>query len=223
MSSTRRKVLKIAGGLVAGGAAVVAGGAGWMTWKMKESPLGYALPDLAAADGDMLTPTPSCGDVGATESQTQGPYYTPDTPERRTLREAGMVGTPLTVVGRVLGTDCRPVASAVLDVWSCDGEGVYDNDGFRLRGHQFTDADGRFIIETIKPVEYTEMGFTRTPHLHVKLQGRGTALLTTQLYFPGEPYNAKDSIFSDSLLIDAEAQPDGSILGRFDFVLAASV
>ena len=217
MSSTRRKVLKFAGGLVAGGAAVFAGGAGWMAWKMKESPLGYDLP-LAA--GAALAPTPACGDDGATEAQTQGPYYTPNTPQRSMLREAGMVGTPLTVVGRVLGTDCRPVAGAVLDVWSCDGEGVYDNDGFRLRGHQFTDAEGRFVIETIKPVEYTEMGFTRTPHLHVKLQGRGTALLTTQLYFPGEPYNAKDTIFSDALLIDAEMQPDGAMLGRFDFVLA---
>lgn len=220
MSSTRRKVLKVAGGLVAGGAAVVAGGAGWMAWKMKESPLGYDLPDLAAADGAMLAPTPACGDEAVTEAQTQGPYYTPNTPRRSMLREAGMVGTPLTVVGRVLGTDCRPVAGAVIDVWSCDGEGVYDNDGFRLRGHQFSDAEGRFAIETIKPAAYTEFGFTRTPHLHVKLQGRGTALLTTQLYFPGEPHNAQDDIYSDALLVDAEMRVDGSMLGRFDFVLA---
>ena len=60
----------------------------------------------------------------------------------------------------------------------------------------------------------------RTPHIHAKLQGPGTALLTTQLYFPDEPVaNADDPIFSPALVIDQEPQPDGSVLGRFDFVL----
>ena len=66
------------------------------------------------------------------------------------------------------------------------------NDGSRLRGHQFTDAAGAFEFETVKPKDYHNFGLHRTPHVHVKLQGRDTKLLTTQLYFPNEPLNAHD-------------------------------
>jgi protocatechuate 3,4-dioxygenase beta subunit len=222
MPSTRRSILKLAGGAAGVGVAAVAGGAGWMAWKMREAPLGYALPDPGAASA-ALPPTPGCGGDGPTEAQTQGPYYTPNTPQRQVLREPGIPGKPLTVTGRVLTTGCTPLAGAVVDVWSCDGAGVYDNDGFRLRGHQFTDAEGRFRIETVKPSEYAQFGMRRTPHLHVKVQGRGTALLTTQLYFPGEPYNAEDGIFSESLLIDIAQDADDGVAGTFDFVLAKAV
>ena len=105
---------------------------------------------------------------------TEGPFYTPNTPKRRVLREPGTVGTPLVIEGRVLAADCRPIAGAVLDFWSCDGNGVYDNEGFRLRGHQFTDQAGRFRVETVKPKDYRQFGFRRTPHVHVKVQGPGT-------------------------------------------------
>ena len=222
MKSKRRTILKLVGGTVGAAVAAAAGGIGWLYWASREAPHGYAYPE-SVADGDELEPTPACGALGATEAQTQGPFYTTRTPERRILRESGMTGTPLIVEGRVLTTDCRPVADAALDVWSCDAEGVYDNDGFRLRGHQFTDADGRFRIETIKPSAYGDFGITRTPHLHIKLQGRQTQLLTTQLYFPGEPENAEDGIFSEALLIDTVTRSDGMIEGRFDFVLANAV
>ena len=53
----------------------------------------------------------------------------------------------------------------------------------------------------------------------MKLQGRDTKLLTTQVYFPDEIHNAKDSIFDDSLLMAIEQQGDGSLRGQFDFVL----
>ena len=58
------------------------------------------------------------------------------------------LGEPMLLEGRVLDTKCRPVPGAVLDFWSCDGEGEYDNDGMRLRGHQFADDEGRYRIET---------------------------------------------------------------------------
>jgi len=224
MSTKRRTILKLVGGTVGAVEAAAAGGAGWMHWVSREVRHGYDYPSASGSGaGRSLAATPGCGDVEATEAQTQGPFYTPGTPERSNLREPGMAGVPLAVRGRVLTTDCRPVAGAVLDVWSCDGEGTYDNDGFRLRGHQFTDANGRFLIETVKPSAYGGFGFMRTPHLHIKLQGRDTRLLTTQLYFPGEPLNAEDGIFSEALLMDTREGPDGTIEGRFDFVLAPAV
>lgn len=208
----------MAGGAAGTGVAAAAAGIGWLAWRSRESPLTYAFPDVDPAA--VLIPTPACEDADGTPAQTQGPFYTPETPRRTTLREPGMPGTPLTIDGRVLTTDCRPVAGAILDVWSCDADGAYDNTGYRLRGHQFTDVDGRFRIETVKPSDYWQFGIHRTPHIHVKVQGRETTLLTTQLYFPGEPLNAGDTIYDEALLIDIAPGAGSLLLGRFDFVLA---
>ena len=218
MSVSRRRLFKWAGGAVGVVAAAAAGGAAWLSARMRETEHGYTYPDTAK----QLPPTPACEDSAATIAQTEGPYYTPNTPKRTNLREPDTAGQPLLIAGRILTTDCRPVAGAVIDVWCCDAEGVYDNEGFTLRGHQFTDEQGRFRVQTIKPPAYSDFGITRTPHIHVKLQGPGTALLTTQLYFPGEARNADDSIYDERLLMNMTALEDGSLIGEFDFVLAAA-
>lgn len=119
--------------------------------------------------------------------------------------------------GIVLTPDCRPVANAVIDFWHCDEAGVYDTRGFKYRGHQFTDANGVYRLETIKPPPYPG----RTPHIHAKLQGQRTRLLTTQVYFPDEAAaNARDGIFRRTLLIAQRTLADGTLEGRFDFVLS---
>lgn len=126
---------------------------------------------------------PAC-DGSLTPAQTEGPYYTPDTPERNSLLEAGVAGTRLLVVGYVLDTGCRPVSRAWLDFWQADGNGEYDNQAYRLRGHQFTDAQGRFFLETVMPGLYPERP---VPHIHVKVRLPDGEILTTQLYFPDQP------------------------------------
>ena len=169
-----------------------------------------------------LPPTPACedGEGDPTESVTQGPFFKPSSPDRSVLREAGTVGTPLVIEGRVLSPDCRPISGAVVDVWNCDGEGVYDNEGFKLRGHQHTGASGAFRVETVKPGSYRDSGILRTPHVHVRVQAPGTALLSTQLFFPGEPLNARDHLIRESLIMDVRKSGGGGLVGRFDIVLA---
>jgi protocatechuate 3,4-dioxygenase beta subunit len=222
MAISRRKLMQI---LAGAGAAVVGGGAAglaWMNHKLNpKTPIDYPLAE-GSGTARALPPTPPCDDDHGdpTPAVTEGPFYTPNTPERTNLREAGIVGLPLVVQGRVLTPDCKPIAGAVLDFWSCDGNGVYDNEGFRLRGHQYTDAAGAFRLETVKPAPYKQYGFQRTPHIHVKVQGRNTALLTTQLFFSGEPLNDGDWLVKKSLIMDVEKSAGGSLLARFDFVLA---
>ncbi len=218
MASTRRKVLKVITGGVGLLATAAASGATWMSLKSRDKPIGFGVVDDEPAAGK-LPPTKQCGAQPPTLAQTAGPFYTPDTPHRANLREPGMKGQPLSIEGRVLTTDCEPVTGAVVDVWSCDADGVYDNEGYTLRGHVFTDADGHYRIETIRPRHYGGGGFVRTPHIHVKVHGQGTRLLTTQLYFPREPRNKNDSIFDKSLLMRTKTDGDGSLKGRFDFVL----
>lgn len=151
----------------------------------------------------------SCGK--STPRQTEGPFFKPASPERNVLVE----GKPaaLLVTGRVLGADCKPVAHALLDFWHADDKGEYDNRGFHYRGHQFTDADGRYRLETIVPAEYPG----RARHIHVKLQRPGGKILTTQLYFPNNPTNERDGIFSPELVMQMAAGGRGA----YDFVVAA--
>ena len=155
----------------------------------------------------------ACGGT-PTPFQTEGPFYKSGSPERTSLREAGLAGMPLTVTGYVFSTTCQPIAHAWLDFWHADSNGNYDNAGFRLRGHQFTDAQGRYSLEAIVPGEYPG----RTRHIHVKVQAPGQPALTTQLYFPGEPRNDSDGIFSPELLMHVQNTPNGQ-LATFNFVL----
>ncbi len=172
----------------------------------------------AASAQPKARPTPACGEPGAvTPSQTEGPYWKPTSPLRLSLLEPGMPGTRIAVEGSVLSTECRPIPRALVDVWQADDHGAYDNAGYRLRGHQFTDDAGRYRVETIVPGVYSG----RTRHFHVKVQAPGRPMLTTQLYFPGEPENQRDFIFSRELVMKIR-EVDSGKLAAFDFVLDLS-
>jgi len=162
-----------------------------------------------------LPATPACQDGDeVTLRQTEGPFFKPSSPERTELAEAGMAGQPIELVGFVLSRACKPVAGALLDFWHADNRGQYDNSGFRLRGHQFTDANGRYRLRTIVPGIYVG----RTRHFHVKVQPRDGRVLTTQLYFPREPENRHDGLFRRELLMRT-TENAGSLAARFDFVV----
>ena len=162
------------------------------------------------AQSARLVPTPECQPGRTTATQTEGPFYSPRTPLKTSFR-ADAAGQPIVLEGYVLSTDCKPLAGAWLDFWQADPMGDYDNAGSRLRGHQFTDAQGRYRLETILPAVYPG----RTRHIHVKLRARaGGRVLTTQTYFPGEAGNARDSLYQPEL----EARRSGDAL-RMDYVL----
>ena len=181
-----------------------------------------AVPALAIATARTLgaqtprpTPTPACGDGDhTTPPETEGPYFKPRSPARTSLLEPDVPGARIVVEGTVLGADCRPIPRALLDFWQADAGGRYDNAGFRLRGHQFTDEAGRYRLETVVPKLYPG----RTRHIHVKVQAPHRAVLTTQLYFPDEPGNRRDFLFTPALLLAVRDEGAGK-RGRFDFVL----
>jgi protocatechuate 3,4-dioxygenase beta subunit len=189
--------------------------------------LGLAIPPLAAvvAGADLLAPetvlaaTPAIADDDEpTPAQTEGPYFTPNSPLRKSIVPIGAGGTRLTLSGRVLSTAGRPVARALVDFWQADARGAYDNSGYRFRGHQFTDAQGRFSLGTVVPGLYPG----RTKHIHVKVQAPGRSILTTQLYFPGVARNRTDGIFDAELLVKKWRKVGARRAARFDFVLDLS-
>jgi protocatechuate 3,4-dioxygenase beta subunit len=162
-----------------------------------------------AAFGQAVPLTPSCGKQ--TARQTEGPFFSPGSPHRKSLIEKGSEKDRFVVTGLVLSPQCRPVANAIVDFWHADESGEYDNAGFRYRGHQRTDAQGRYRLETIMPGEYPG----RTRHIHVKVQPPGKRVLTTQLYFAGDSGNRRDGLYRPELEIKTAKAGEG----RFDFVV----
>ncbi len=157
--------------------------------------------------------------VGTTETltvaQTEGPYFKTNSPERTSLVDSTTQGTLLTISGQVLAADGTPTANALVDVWQANASGAYDNSGYDLRGHQYTDANGYYTLTTVVPGLY----HGRTRHIHVKVQAPNGPLLTTQLYFPGEARNATDGIFDPSLVLNLQDNADGTQAAAFNFVV----
>ena len=178
-------------------------------------------PNIASQSPTTLTDnrqTETCSGQPS-PSLTEGPYYKTGSPKRTSLIESETVGTKLTISGYVFARsagsrrarNCQPIANARLDFWQADGNGNYDNTGYKLRGHQFTDSSGRYQLETVIPGQYS----SRTPHIHVKMQAQDGPILTTQLFFPERTKNQTDSIFNEQLQVKMQNTGEAT----FNFVI----
>ncbi len=154
-------------------------------------------------------------DSKPTLPREEGPYYKTGSPERTNIVGPGTAGKKLVIEGYLYDRKGRPVAGAWLDFWHADGSGEYDNEGHNLRGHQYTDKDGHYRLETVRPKEY----LFRAAHVHVKVQaGKDSPVLTTQLFFPGEEKNSTDPIFHSATLMEVEDTVD-EYIAAFNFVV----
>jgi protocatechuate 3,4-dioxygenase beta subunit len=160
-----------------------------------------------------------------TPEQVEGPYWLPGSRRRQRLVEPDTVGEQIHLSGIVRELTGAPVSDAWMDIWQCDGAGGYDIDGYRLRGHQRTDIEGRYHVETVIPGDYAdtfeiaghEISIHRTPHIHIKIKARRRQTVTTQLYRPDHPLNTSDMIFVRNCIVEL----DGGTPRRatFHFVL----
>ena len=170
-----------------------------------------AAPALAASG--LAAPVLRAATCGPTPLQGEGPFY-PLVPiiQRRILVKppdgAGKVGgEPIIVSGRVLDAQCQPVSGAVVEIWQADQLGRYNHRGERQEGaldpyflywgQTVTGTDGVYYFLTIFPAAYQAGGsWVRPPHIHYKIRSAATEELTTQLYFPDQPLNAKDFLYN---------------------------
>lgn len=150
-----------------------------------------------------------------TPSETEGPYYSAGAPAKANLAADTQQGIPLTVSGQVLDQRCQSLKNATVDVWQADASGQYDNSGFKLRGKVKTDANGQYTFSTVVPGQYPG----RTPHIHVKITPAGGKTLTTQLYLPNNPNNARDRIYEKQMELQNYKLSAGKATATFNFVV----
>jgi hydroxyquinol 1,2-dioxygenase len=169
---------------------------------------------------------------GATEATVEGPFYWAGSPEYPLGADisAGASGEPAYYSGRVLDLQGRPLAGALLDIWSGDGDGKYDvqlaaEPEMKARGRIHTDSEGRYWFWSIRPSYYpipddgpvgdmlraTNRNIFRPGHIHMQVSAPGHVMLTTHVFVNGSPYIDEDAVFGkrDSLVVEFPQHPPG--------------
>jgi protocatechuate 3,4-dioxygenase, alpha subunit len=169
---------------------------------------------------------------GQTPSQTVGPYFAYGLTAQQYRYPSGQVADGsiavegdekrIRIVGRVFDGAGASVPDALIEFWQADGEGRYGAPEFRGFGRQGTgtDADGRFIFDTIKPGAASGAA----PFVTIVVFMRGLlSHVYTRLYFSDEETaNAADPVLATvpaerrkTMIAAHETTPSG-ICYRFD-------
>lgn len=119
----------------------------------------------------------------------EGPFYLDNPPtliDNKLLR-GDENGDPIIISGRVLDLSCNKyIPNAKIDIWHANPNGDYDTGSFNYRGVTYSNEQGFYLFETLKPGKYLNGNKYRPSHIHFKITAQGFETLTTQLYFKGD-------------------------------------
>lgn len=194
------------------------------------------LPTETSGDEDVPEPfelPTQDKELKPTDADIEGPYFRGGSPYRGKVTPPLAEGDVLVMRGRVWSYETKkPLAGALVHVWQANKHGRYDNDDPRnppkkgvylYRARVRTDERGFYEYETIHPGRYQVGDTFRPAHIHYRIEAAGHKTLITQLYFKGDPFNARDRFFKKSLMIDPKRIQVGDAgsygLGTFDIVL----
>lgn len=155
---------------------------------------------------------------GATPNAPRGPFYRPDAPHLANGANISLDGRgePLSVKGRVVDLDARPIAGAVVETWQANGEGFFENQqpddqpDCNLRGVFTTDARGEFDYLTVKPASYSvpadgpagklldalDCSLRRPANIHFIISADGFEPITTQVFDRADAALIEDALYS---------------------------
>ena len=182
----------------------------------------------------------------ASTSQTIGPFLRIglEWMQIEDMAPKGVAGERVSIRGRVLDADGKPVNDAAVEIWQANAAGRYNHrvdqhdapidPNFTGAGRFLTDTNGHYRFMTIRPGEYpwrNHHNAWRPAHIHFSLFGQGLMQrLVTQMYFPGDPLLEYDPMFT--CVADEKARnrlislfdwettiPEYALGYRFDIVL----
>ena len=183
----------------------------------------------------------------ATHSSLLGPFFRENPPKFKAGEQISQKDKSDEVVlwGRVTDTKGRPLPNAVVSVWQTATDGRYDmqNDdsGMDCRGEFTTDANGDYLIRSVRPQFYSipmdgpvgemitaqKRHFNRPAHVHFLIAATGHREMVTALYIADDPYIMDDVVFgAHGELIAAikKDQPGCPVAGcnsiKFNFALS---
>jgi protocatechuate 3,4-dioxygenase alpha subunit len=149
-----------------------------------------------------------------TPSQTIGPFFGVMLPLGSGDR---LPAGAITVYGRVIDGDGKPVTDAVIEVWHADAYGAYSSEpgdsGMPGGFHRCsTNETGDYAFGTFKPGAVPgSNGRPQAPHLNIGVFARGLlGRLTTRMYFPDE----QNANAVDPVMLSVAPVRRGTMLGR---------
>jgi len=153
----------------------------------------------------------------ATTSQTVGPYLHIGLTWLiiEDLAPAGVAGERVSIAGRIIDGDGKPVDDAAVEIWQANADGKYGQKDFRGFGRSATDGKGAFRFRTLKPGRVpgpagSPPGKLQAPHIAVNVFMRGLLKqLVTRIYFPDDAANAEDPVLA---LVPAERR--GTLIAK---------
>jgi catechol 1,2-dioxygenase len=143
-----------------------------------------------------------------TTTDILGPFYRPDAPFRTNLNPPRYTGQLLHFSGTIYKEDGKtPVPNALVEIWHCDPEGIYDNTSsdFLYRASQKVSTKGSYRFTTSIPVPYpvgSNSSLFRPAHIHMLISSEGNQDLITQVYIKGDPHLETDPSTKSPLAVN---------------------
>src|SRR5262245_44650100 len=183
----------------------------------------------------------------ATSASLLGPFFREHTPkfEPGAQIAKNAEGAEVVLFGRVTSAKGEPLPGAQLTVWQTAADGRYDiqTDASTMdcRGVFATDAEGNYVLRTVRPLGYyipldgpvggmvqaQQRHGMRPAHIHFLISAPGYRELTTALYIAGDAHLEDDVVFgaSGDLVADIkDGDPACPLAGlpsvHFDFSLS---
>jgi protocatechuate 3,4-dioxygenase, alpha subunit len=156
--------------------------------------------------------------LGLAASQTVGPFFQIGLEDlyQNNLTAPAVIGTIITISGKILDADSRPVPDALVEIWQANSFGKYDHPddhqdkpldvGFTGFGRCPTNSEGEFQFRSVKPgLVPSSTEAPQAPHINVSVFMRGLLnRLVTRVYFSDDPRNSTDEVLS---LVDPARRP----------------
>jgi protocatechuate 3,4-dioxygenase beta subunit len=163
----------------------------------------------------------------ATHTSLLGPFFRENTPHFESGAQISKrdKSNELVLWGRITDSQGKPIPHAQVTVWQTASDGIYDiqvdASNIDCRGIFQTDAQGNYLVRTVRPIGYfipldgpvgdlvlkQKRHGKRPAHIHFLISAPGYRELVTALYLAGDEHLQDDVVFGSSGDLIAHVNP----------------